>query len=89
MTLLGSVSPCRDTYLNYHVIDTYPWLSITEECFQQSDTHRLPHNTSIPFDERRFLGILGIQVINVINGNCTPENALKEAEQVYNTSMNI
>ena len=88
MTLLGSVSPCRGTYLNYHVIDTYPWLSITEDCFRQSVTHRLPHNAAVPFDERRFLGILGIQVINVINGYCSPEEALKEAEEIYNTTMN-
>jgi len=84
MTLLGSVSPCRETYNNYQIIDTYPWLSMTSDCFERSDAHRMPHDTTKPFDERRFLEVLGLQVLNALNGCCTPEDALKKAEEYYN-----
>lgn len=86
MTLLGSVSPCKCTYDDYTVIDTYPWLSMSQECFEKSDAHRLPH-ASIQFDERRFLSILGIQVINAINGTCSIGEALQNASKQYENSM--
>lgn len=81
MTLLGSVSPCRNTYNNYRIIDTYPWLSMTNECFEKTDAHRQPIRTNTPFDERRFLGILGVQVLNAINGSCSIQSALQTAEE--------
>lgn len=87
MTLLGSVSPCRDTYQNYQVIDTYPWLSMAQECFEKSDANRLPHHAPMGFNERRFLSILGIQVINAINGNCSPREALDAASRTFESSM--
>ena len=86
MTLLGSVSPCSAAYDNYQVIDTYPWLSMSRECFEKTDAHRLPH-AAIRFDERRFLSILGIQVINAINGTCSVADALKKASDHYTDSM--
>lgn len=88
MTLLGSVSPCRDTYENYQVIDTFPWLSMTKECFEKSNVHRFPRNADIRFDERQFLGILGVQVINAINRNCSVDEALTTAERQYYSAIN-
>ena len=87
MTLLGSVSPCKETYSNYQVIDNYPWLSMTEKCFEITDAHRFPKSITSGFDERRFLAILGTQVINAINGSCSVEKALENAAYLYNQSM--
>ena len=87
MTLLGSVSPCKDTYSNYQVIDTYPWLSMSKECFEKSDAHRFPHTSPAGFDERRFLSILGTQVLGAINGSCSPEEALDNASYLYRKNM--
>lgn len=87
MTLLGSVSPCRETYENYQVIDTYPWLALSQECFEKSNVHRLPHDTNKGFNERQFLAILGIQVINAINYTCGVEQALENAARLYHESM--
>lgn len=84
MTLLGSVSPCKDTYSNYQIIDTYPWLSMTQACFEQSDAQRFPKDCATGFDERRFLAILGTQVLSAINGNCTVQQALENASHFYN-----
>lgn len=83
MTLLGSVSPCRATYNNYEIIDNYPWLAMTAECFKKTNAHRQPHDISQPFDERRFLEVLGLQVLNCINGCCSIDEALSNAERQY------
>lgn len=82
MSQMGSVSPCRDTYQNYKVIDTYPWLSMSTECFEKYSARRFPPQPT-RFDERRFLQILGTQVLSAIEGNCTPEEALKTAARQY------
>ena len=87
MSKLGSVSPCRDTYDNYQVIDTYPWLSMSAKCFEKSNVQRFPRTTGIRFDERRFLNILGINVINAINGNCSIEAALAAATRQYHAEL--
>ena len=86
MMLLGSVSPCISAYDNYQVIDTYPWLAMSQECFEKTDARRLPHHQEA-FDERRFLSILGIQVINAISGACSIEEALHNAQVTYEKYM--
>ena len=88
MTLLGSVSPCRQTYDNYQVIDNFPWLSMSRECFETSDTRRIPHaDPSKGFDERRFLGILGVHVLNAINKTCSVRQALEAASDAYHETF--
>ena len=86
MTLMGSVSPCASAYDNYQIIDTYPWLSIARECFERSDIHRLPHGAA-HFDERRFLHILGSQVLRALHGECGAEEALRSASRLYSQSI--
>lgn len=80
MTLLGSVSPCTKTYENYQVIDTYPWLSMSQKCFSTSDVQRWPKHTMQRFDERRFLSILGVNVMQAINGTVDAQTALQNAQ---------
>ena len=87
MTMLGSVSPCRATYDNYQVMDTYPWLSMAGKCFRSSNMRRSPSDGSTPFNERRFLEILGTQVMNALNGSCSVEEALSTVERQYNASF--
>ncbi len=82
MMFLGSVSPCLSAYNNYQIIDHYPWLSMAQKCFEKTNVHRLP-KTNATFDERRFLSILGIQVINAVSGACTVEEALENACRSY------
>lgn len=87
MTLLGSVSPCKCTYENYHVIDTYPWLSISEECFKASHVHRWPSHSSKAFNERAFLNILGTNVLQAFNGTLSIADALHISKQMYEASQ--
>lgn len=83
MTLMGSVSPCRKTYENYEVLDTYPWLALSRDCISLSHTHRIPPGLATHFDERGFLSILGMAVNNAITGTMEPEEAVTFAAQAY------
>lgn len=87
MTLLGSVSPCLKTYENYQVIDTYPWLSMTQKCFAISDVRRWPKHTANGFDERRFLSILGVNVMQAINGTLDVADSLAYAQATYQANL--
>lgn len=86
-TLLGSVSPCRRTYENYQLLDTYPWLSLTQRCFDASHVERVPANAQGGFDERRFLSILGTAVLQVLNGALTPAQAMHSAAERYQREL--
>lgn len=83
MTLMGSVSPCRKTYENYEVLDTYPWLTLSRDCISLSHTNRIPQRLATHFDERGFLSILGMAVNNAITGTMEPEEAIAFAAQAY------
>lgn len=87
MTLLGSVSPCKRTYDNYEVIDTYPWLTLSKEAIDTSVTVRTPGKGNTKFDERRFLSILGMAVNNAYNAAMTEAEALEFAQGIYLRTM--
>lgn len=79
-SFLGSTSPCKITYDNYEVIHNFPWLNLSQRCFVLAKGQRIPENAGIPFDERRFLSIIGMAVKNAYSKVITPENALKNAQ---------
>ena len=81
--LLGSTSPCRRTYDNYEVLHNYPWLKLSRHCFPISKGNRLPAELSVPFDERKFLSILGLAVKNAYTGIVTPKEALSDAQMQF------
>lgn len=87
MTQLGSVSPCKQTYENYQVIDTYPWLSISQESFRASHVSRWPLHSTKPFNEREFLNILGTNVLQAINGTQTVRESLESAQRTYEKTL--
>ena len=79
--LLGSTSPCRLTYENYEVINSFPWMNLAKKCFPLSKGERIPRDTGLPFDERKFLSILGLAVKNAYSGVAAPEEALSQAQE--------
>ena len=82
MAALGSVSPCIKTYNKYDIINTFPWLEFSKDCFPLSRTKRLPDSNLSPFDEKRFLNIIGTAVKNVMSGLLTANEALERAQQM-------
>ena len=45
--------------------------------------NRLPAELSVPFDERKFLSILGLAVKNAYTGIVTPKEALSDAQMQF------
>lgn len=82
-TVLGSVSPCKASYENFDIINTYPWLKISQESFLAAEGHRLPPSCPGPFDERGFLSIIGMAVKNAWSGAMHSEEALNAAQQIF------
>lgn len=86
MTYLGSASPCQATYDNYQIIDLYPWLALTKESMTASHVKRWPQRQGDGFNERKFLNIMGLQIMHAINGFVEPatavQNMQKEMERI-------
>ena len=83
LALLGSVPVSRKSFENYEIVDTYPWLELSKECFALSHYHRTPSTDYAPFDERRFLSFLGVEVKNAYSGVLSPREALERAQHQY------
>lgn len=79
-SFLGSTSPCKITYDNYEVIHNFPWLSLSQRCFMQAKGKRVPESAGIPFDERRFLSIIGMAAKNAYSKIIAPKDALRNAQ---------
>lgn len=80
--LLGSTSPCKKTYENYEIIHNFPWLNLSKKSFPLVKGNRIPASAGMPFDERKFLSILGIAVKNAYSNVITPETALKNVQEM-------
>lgn len=83
MTLLGSVPACKQSYENYEIVNTYPWLELAKDSFSLSHYQRTPQPNKGRFDERRFLSILGMAVKNAFSGVVSPQEALRSAQTQY------
>jgi multiple sugar transport system substrate-binding protein len=82
-TVLGSVSPCKKTYENYEIVDVTPWLNLVKDSFVLSNGRRIPKSIHKPFDERRFLSIIGMAVKNSFSGAMKPKEALDLAQDLF------
>lgn len=87
MAALGSVSPCIKTYNKYDIINTFPWLEFSKKCFSLSRTKRLPDTDYRPFDEKKFLNIVGSAVKNVMSGLLSVEEVLERAQSMIDSEF--
>lgn len=82
-TLLGGVSPCLQSYNNYEIINNFPWLKLVKSCFSLAKGRRTPPDSAHPFDERRFMSIIGMAVKNAYSDAMSPQNALDYAQKLF------
>lgn len=82
-TFLGSTSPCKITYDNYEIIHNFPWLNLSQQCFELAKGERIPSDVRIPFDERRFLSIIGTAVRNAYSNVISIQKALENAQKQF------
>ena len=85
--LLGSTSSCRMTFENYEVVNNFPWMKLAKQCFPLAKGERIPRDSDFPFDERKFLSILGMAAKNAYSGVLTPEEALAQAQKQLNAGF--
>lgn len=88
MAALGSVSPCVRTYNKYGIIDMFPWLELSKECFGKSHTQRIPADSEKQFDEIKFLNIVGMAVENAMMGFLSTEESLNRAQALIDKEIN-
>jgi len=86
-TLLGGISPCKKSYDNYEIINSFPWLNLAKDCFVVAKGNRTPNASSTTFDERQFLNIIGISVKNAYHGIQSPTEALNQAQQYFENHL--
>ena len=82
-TLLGGVSPCKLSYDNYEIINNFPWLKLVAKCFSAAKGSRIPPQCGLPFDERRFMSIIGMAVKNAYSGAQNPLEAMNYAQKLF------
>jgi multiple sugar transport system substrate-binding protein len=82
LTLLGNVPPCKESFDNGEIIDAYPWLELSRQCFAYSKCQRSPPSSKM-FDQHRFLNILGLEIKNALSEAVSPEEALARAHKQY------
>lgn len=87
LAALGSVSPCNKTYEIYDIVDVFPWLELSKDCFAMSETRRRPPDQMKPFNERKFLSILGTAIKNVSVGVMEPGEALDTAQKAIERDL--
>lgn len=85
---LGGVSPCAKTYEIFEIIDTFPWLELSKECFLLSKTRRLPIKDDRPFNEKKFISIVGGMVKNVCASAVDAKTALNIAQKMIDEQFN-
>ena len=82
LALLGNVPPCKESFDNGEIIDAYPWLELSRQCFAYSKCQRSPPNSKT-FDQHLFLNILGLEIKNALSEAVSPEEALSRVRNQY------
>ena len=82
-TLLGGISPCKLSYENYEIVNNFPWLKLAARSFAAARGNRIPPSCYLPFDERRFMSIIGMAVKNAHSGAQNPQQAMDSAQKLF------
>ena len=72
---LGGTSPLIETYQNYEILDHAPWLASLSTAFTNVRGYRTAPGDARPFDERRFIRLVGASARRALEGSMTPEEA--------------
>ena len=65
------------------VASDFPWLKLVKSCFSAAQGRRTPADSATPFDERRFMSIIGMAVKNAYSGALPPQAAMDYAQKLF------
>lgn len=83
VALLGGNPISADTLVNYEVIETYPWMEMLSTGFTQARGQRTPTHDNAPFNDHKFVNLLGRTVWSCWYDNVNPKQALQAAYTTY------
>lgn len=81
--LLDGVSPCKQSYKNYEIVNTYPWMKLMHSSFSAARGRRIPPQSRAAFNERSFISCIGTAAKNAFNGIVSPKDALDSAQKQF------
>ncbi len=83
VALLGGNPVSRDTLTNYEVIETYPWMEMLSTGFTSALGQRTPSQDNAPFNDHKFVNLLGNAVWACWYDDVSPRDALRQAYDRY------
>lgn len=83
VALLGGNPITKDTLENYEVIETYPWMEMLSTGFTRALGQRTPSLDNAPFNDHKFVNLLGQAVWSCWYDGVQPKQALAEAYRRY------
>lgn len=84
---LGGISPSKKSYEYLENLESYPWMKISQKCFDKSSCLRVPENLSIDFSEREFTNSIALAVNKALYENKNSYEALKFAKEYFENSF--
>ena len=88
LTLLGGLSACKSPYQNEEILRLYPWLRQFDACIPAaSRQNRSPLYPN--FDDYQLELLLGMAVRNVVLGTVTADEALLQAQALYESENGL
>lgn len=83
VALLGGNPITKDTLTNYEVIETYPWMEMLATGFTKALGQRVPSSNHAPFNDHKFVALLGSAVWSCWFDGAAPREALRKAHRQY------
>jgi multiple sugar transport system substrate-binding protein len=83
VALLGGNPITQETLTNYEVIETYPWMEMLATGFSKALGQRVPSADNAPFNDHKFVALLGKAVWSCWFDYVKPKEALKSAYHQY------
>jgi len=82
LALLSGNLVTKETAINYEVIDMYPWTEMLRNGFSHTRSKRSP-DSKAPFDDYRFVGMLGKAVCRCWYDQYSAEKSLRDCSDFY------
>ncbi len=87
VSLFGGNPISQATQTNYEVIETYPWMEVLFQGLAQPLGQRTPSQDNAPFNDHKFMHLLGSAVWSCWYDHLSPKEALHSAYTQYVNEM--
>lgn len=85
LVMIGGLSACRLVYEQREILDTYPWLNKLWDNIQLGIRKPIMSLVDVNYNQRDFEYQLGTQLIEIIKGGKSPEQALLDTQKLLDS----